>query len=473
MHYRITSALLFSLLFLYSCQKDGETNMPGGTQSGTGSGEIMDTMPTNSMMDTMVISGNEQYLNLDSDYIYDQNTLRTYELLISPENLRILDNDPAAEEYVEGILILEGDTLSPVGIRYKGSIGAYVGCLSGNDWSNPSGSKTCTKLSMKVKINWEGREEKFYGLKKLQFHSMNNDASQLRERLGYHLFRAMGAPAPRCVHARLMINGTYAGLFALVEQVDGRFTRYNYDDGKGNLYKEVWPLLSNGNPNNEAAYFGALKTNEDENPALDIISGLGTALSEANDNEIKDILETYLDIDETLAYFVVDRMIRHDDGPMHWYCNSNDCTNHNYYWYEEPQNKKIHLIAWDMDNAFDNIIRDANPVTPVADKWGETRNNCEPFRYGLFNLTQWSASCDALIGGIANNYSSEYEALRETMKEGPLSTAEISASLSAWQTQIQDATDEAHRKHNDAISTSQWQNAIDNLVNQINYARTH
>ena len=55
--------------------------------------------------------------------------------------------------------------------------------------------KTCVKLSMKVKINHTDDDLKFHGLKKLQFHAMNTDASLMRERLSYYLFREMGIPA--------------------------------------------------------------------------------------------------------------------------------------------------------------------------------------------------------------------------------------------------------------------------------------
>jgi len=97
-------------------------------------------------------SGDEQYLNQNSDYIFDQEKLHTFELDIPESALDLLNDDPAAEEYVEGSLTFEGETISPVGIRYKGSIGAFVGCVSGTDWANPSGHKTCTKLTMKIKI---------------------------------------------------------------------------------------------------------------------------------------------------------------------------------------------------------------------------------------------------------------------------------------------------------------------------------
>ena len=52
---------------------------------------------------------------------------------------------------------------------------------------------------MKVKIDWNGRKNKFYSLDKLQFHSQNNDPSQLHERLGYWFFRSMGMQPALCV----------------------------------------------------------------------------------------------------------------------------------------------------------------------------------------------------------------------------------------------------------------------------------
>ena len=64
-----------------------------------------------------------------------------------------INSDPAAENYVEGSLVFENKVINNVGVRYKGSIGAWVGCLSNDDWTNPSGYKTCPKLSMKIKIN--------------------------------------------------------------------------------------------------------------------------------------------------------------------------------------------------------------------------------------------------------------------------------------------------------------------------------
>jgi len=444
-------------VILSSCNNDGE--LGPATNPGV-------------IIPTIIPKGNERYLTLDSDYIFDQEKLHTFELVIPEVALAQINSDPVAEEYVEGMLIFRGDTISPVGIRYKGSVGAFIGCVSGSDWANPSGQKTCTKLSMKVKINWEGRQELFYKLKKLQFHSQNLDDSQMHERLGYWLFRVAGVPAPRSVHARLIINGKLSGLYALTEQIDGRFTRYSFDDGEGNLYKEVWPLRMSGVPHSDRTYINALRTNEDENPSIDIIKNFAYRISNAEFSTIQSEIEAFMDIDEIISFVVVDRMIRNDDGPFHWYCEGGGCSNHNFYWYEEPNNQRVHLIPWDLDNAFDNIIFNANPVTPIADDWGQITNNCRPFAYGTWNIRQWSAACDKLTAGWAR-YEQEYDQIKHQFVNGPFSEPQVNELIDEWALQIKEATIEAKNTNADAISVLEWEDAIKHLKSQLNYARNN
>ena len=417
----------------------------------------------------VIPDGNEDYLNVDSDFIFDQENLYDYELIIP--QLSSLDKDPAAERYVEATLIFRGDTISPVGVRYKGSIGAFAGCLTGQDWLNPSGSKICSKLSMKVKINWEDTKDKFFDLKKLQFHAMNLDDSQLRERLAYYFYREMGVPAPRSVHAKLSINGNYAGLFALVEQIDGRFADFNYEDGSGNLYKEVWPISSSGSVHSKGVYKAALKTNEEIESPVDIIKVFAEEIVQTEDSYLKDVIRKWMDVDEIISLAVVDRTIRSDDGPFHWYCGGGGgCENHNYYWYEDPTRQKIHLIPWDMDNTFDNLLPPINAVTPVKDDWDEITNNCSPFNFGSTGFLQRSAACDKLIRAWVL-FEEEYQDLSNSFRASLLSESHTNEVLGKWSAQIFEATQEADSSIPDAISMGQWQNALQNLKDELAESR--
>lgn len=411
--------------------------------------------------------GTERYLTDNAGYIFDQNQLRNYELII-PE-IATLDKDPAAEKYVEGMLIFEGDTISPIGVRYKGSIGAFAGCLSGINFLDPSGAKTCSKLSMKVKINWDDSPYRFFGLNKLQFHSMNQDDSQLRERLAYYFYREMGVPAPRSVHATLSINGRFAGLFALVEQIDGRFVKYNYENDDGNLYKEIWPSSYGNSTWTSPDYAAALKTNE-EISNVDLMLQFQNEIRLANSYDMKVLVEKWMDVREIISLAVIDRTIKADDGPFHWYCNGGACDNHNYYWYEDPVEAKMHLIPWDMDNTFENLLPPRNPVTPIKDDWGQISNNCAPFSYGDFFFTQKSAACDKLIQAWTL-YDQLYLEIEREFKEGLLAIENTDTLIDTWKSQIRDATSLADQQFNDAVSIAKWESAIEHLKNELAVAR--
>ena len=291
----------------------------------------------------------------------------------------------------------------------------------------------------------------------------------MRERLGYWLFRQMGVAAPRSVHARLLINGRYYGLYALTEQIDGRFTKHHFDDGDGNLYKECWPLNSNGQAKSSFEYRNSLKTNEEDNLNPTMIASFAQEVASSNSFNLPAILDQWLDMQKIMAYVVTDRAIKHDDGPFHWYCFDNYCESHNFYWYEETSFHKLHLIPWDLDNAFENLTSQ-NAITHIADPWAEASNNCQPFGHGALGLQQWSAACDKLTGGwtLQQNLYAQQKAL---LINGPLSTAQADVQLDRWTAQVRAATTEAAGLYSDAISVADWENNVESLKAQLVVAR--
>jgi len=211
--------------------------------------------------------GNDNSSDTDTnaDYIFDEDTIRTYEIIVNPEDLVCLDEEPVKQEYVKVTIVLKErlSRMSEFGTRELRIF--FISSRSslfrlwywrGTGWDrNSFRQKICNKLSLKVKFNTDDYpERKFFGLKKLLFHSMNNDYSLLRERLGYWIFREMGVMGPRSVHAIVKINGEVSGLYALVEEVDGRFTRTNFENGEGNLYKGIMPTDQGNNPYSEDEY---------------------------------------------------------------------------------------------------------------------------------------------------------------------------------------------------------------------------
>lgn len=412
----------------------------------------------------------------DSDYLFAQDRVHTFELSIPAEDLARIDADPTAEEYVEGRLTFEGEDLGPVGVRYKGTLGAFIGCTAQDDQLESGGEKTCTKLSMKVKVNWDEPNREVYGQRRLQFHSHNLDPSKLRERLAYWMFGEMGVETPRSTHARLIINGEYVGLFGLTEQVDGRFTRDRFEGGTGNLYKGEWPFDSSGRVQGEEDLIAALRTNEDA-PDVSQMQAFATELLAADDDVPgagrRDVLEQWLDIEEFVAYAAVDRAIRHDDGPFHWYCTENGCGTQNYYWYQGPTSGRLHIIPWDMDGAFENLGAVQNPYTLVADGWGEITADCEVFAFGELDRLQRSASCDPLFAAATDTLDAEYTAAVDELLAGPLAADTVDAKIDEWAAQIEPHIEEAARLHDDAPGVEQWREAVEELRASLDRSRSN
>ena len=119
--------------------------------------------------------------------------------------------------------------------------------------------------------------------------------------------------------------------------------------------------------------------------------------------------------------------------------------------------KKFHLIPWDLDNAFENIILDSNPVTLIKVEWGKTSANCEPFNYEPFFVNQRSAASDKLTAGQAS-FENEFNLLKTEFINGPLSFERANAKLNDWKTQFYQTTFNVSENHSDVITIPNWEN---------------
>jgi hypothetical protein len=378
----------------------------------------------------------------EAAFLWDDTQLRTFELTIASGDLATLNGSAAKEMYVPASFTANGETVNQVSVRYKGSFGAFYDC------TNPiTGAKLpqCPKLSMKVSFDEQLPDQRWHGLKKLNFHSMNDDDSLLRDRLGYAMFRETGLAAPRAVHARLLINGTFAGLFSLVEEIDGRFTDSRFTAaGDGNLYKEVWPKWTDA-----SVYQPALRTNRGEpDTSVDRVVRFAQGLeAAADDAAVIALSNEWMDPVYLMNYIAVDRTILNDDGIFHWYCNlpSNifvgynpgACSNHNYFWYEEDRSDRLWLVAWDVTLA----LKGETSVTRIVDEWNVPTTACTPKTAGG-GWQQIPPSCDKLVKAWGTQ-SDAYKAAIKRFLDGPFAAANVDAKLAAWQTQIMPVVTEA------------------------------
>ncbi|MET0388737.1 MAG: CotH kinase family protein [Polyangiales bacterium] len=387
--------------------------------------------------------------------LFDQSRLLTYNLQIAEADLAMLDANPGAEEYVQAMLELDGQVYGPIGVRYKGGYSGFQ-----PPCANGVGSPRVGKCSIKLAFDEYDKEARFFGLRKLNLHTMNTDPSLMHDRLGYTLFREFGVAAPRAMHARVFINGEPAGLFIAVEQVDGRFSRARFADGEGNTYKEIWPLYYD-----PAVYVSSLETNKAEAQVQNMLAFTNAVQSGSSAD-----VERFVDREYMLRFSAVDRVIMNDDGVFHFWCSEvasgnspTDLGNHNYYWYEEPASSRFWLIPWDLDITF-TFQLDAHIILP----WHQS-GECKCMQQGAGY--QVPAACDPLVKRFIE-WKPEYERLVDEFLVGPFAQTAVDAKLDAWSAQVADSVTEFVATPN-APAVATWRSALDKLKQDIVGARAN
>ena len=409
--------------------------------------------------------------------------IRVLDLDLDPVALAVLDAAPAAEQYVPAQLRVDGTVIGPVGLRYKGSFGAFIGCVSSSTPENPfdlSGSKTCPKLSFKVSINEIVENQTLFGMRKLLLHALHTDASMLRERLGYRLFREAGVPASRTSYVRVRVNGELEGVFLAVEDVDGRFTRSHFGDGEGNLYKDVWPSYRPGVtlPVDAARALAALETNEDENPDVSRLVRFADGLAAAGEAEDGDARAAHvaagMSVEHVAAYLAVDRAIRNDDGPLHFYAPAGPGSSHNVYVYEEARADRWWLVPWDLDRAFavdTDWAGDGDNFSRLAPAWDDTEGDCAKRTANAGAWPQVPCACDPLVAAFACGWRDRVAAHSAALWAGPLSEASLTAWLDAEVERLAPLVRAQHDADERNPTEAAWRAGVDDLRARLAWLR--
>jgi hypothetical protein len=372
------------------------------------------------------------------NYIFAQDAVRHYEIEVDPDAWAHLKETAYLEEYIPGQLKFQ-DQVYPIALRFKGFRGSLYSCFRFDEQGNVT-ERVCDKMPLKVAFDEYDDDARFYELKKLNFHVMRNDPSRMRDRLSYAVFRASGVPAPRSVHATLSVNGEATDLYALVEQIDGRFSRNAYaEGGEGNIYKERWPTLSA----DDEYYVSGLEANKDE-AAVGAMKSFAVDLAAATDETIESVLRAHTNFDQLMRYLAIDRAINHWDGPLAFRCRHPEdvppmppevleaqtpalgwevCQNKNYYWYEESNSGLLWIVPWDMDLAW-------NSFGQFPD-WNTPPDVCEIQQQGR------PPRCDKLINWLATVLRPHYQrAGQELLQSGVLQAATLRSWLEGWYSQV-------------------------------------
>ncbi len=226
------------------------------------------------------------------------------------------------------------DTLTNVGFRLRGNT-----------------SRAAPKKSFKISFNTFTEDQKWNGLSKMNLNGEHNDPSVLRSRLSWECLRDAGVPVSRTQHINLYINGSFYGVYANIEHIDGEWLDERFEHAHGNLWKCTYPASLNFISNNPDAYkftpswsnqrVYELKTNE----LADDYTALAEFIDALNNTSLDDLpcaLERVFDVDAYLKVAAGEILLGHWDN---YIGNRN-----NFYLYQRATDHRLMYIPYDMDN---------------------------------------------------------------------------------------------------------------------------
>ena len=249
--------------------------------------------------------------------------------------------------YVHADARVDGQSLSDIGLRYKGS-GSYLA------------SSRNAKRSFKIEFDRYTTKQAFHGVSKLNLNNGVMDATKAREALAYSVFRSAGVPACRTAFAEVTLTvpgkfeNEYLGVYTIVEQVDKSFLKSHFKNSKGLLLK---PEGIRGIPflgDDPAAYAKPFNVKSSDDPSgIQRLIALTKLINKSDDTQFRVEIGNYLDVESFSRFLAANVVLASLDGFLG--------MGHNYYLYLSPDTNKFTFIPWDLDLAFGGFFLFGQP----------------------------------------------------------------------------------------------------------------
>lgn len=424
--------------------------------------------------------------------VFGDSVVRAYRLTISENDMATLldygnlvpDKYTVNAVFVPARFECEGRVLDSIAVRFRGDQ-SLTDCVSNGSRrkgvSYPQfgfgSGDICAKFSMKFDFNRYNADNRFYGLKALNFRSMSADPTKMREMLGYSVYDDMDIPVPRSGWARLYVNDSLWGVYGLAEEIDGRFTKAHFPEtGDGNLYKDVWPATHFSD--NEIR--DALETNNDpeDNPDVSDFKEFRDIVvaGETTEENFLEKIGGVVDVAHLLRYIIADRAIMNFDGIVAAYSGGD--LRHNYCWYHDEESGLFRLIPWDLDKVF--IYPEPNFWTnnqPVGDNlvpnWNVVNSDytdiiCvfDPAHWGSYKTSPIDK--DKFLRFFRNTTWNDFRSLCSVFLDAVFTEERLNERIDKWRSLLAGPVGE-----DKTIDSSEWVVMVDSLSRTIPLFRTN
>jgi spore coat protein CotH len=276
----------------------------------------------------------------------------------APMNVPVVDKAQYTEEYGLPVIHLQtdpglnDDTYTPATVVYRGH--TYTAEAQGRGQVSagyPKRSYTL-KFSKTDKFDEPEAAGGFHKKRKIVLYASFDDNSYLRQRLGFELWNLLD---PRHIQVKsysavLFMNGSYHGLYTVLDHVDGYLMEdFGYDQ-QGNLYKA----------RTHNANFRAMADPTEPNPTkTSLHDGYTKEEGDANGYADLDALITWVESSSASDFAQqIDQVMARYEYEDWWlwvsFIDGKDTSNKNSYHYHDPllAGSVWHMVPWDLNESF-------------------------------------------------------------------------------------------------------------------------
>lgn len=359
---------------------------------------------------------------------------QTSDDFFNPDGLQRIDLWLNSRDWDKLKAAFQENTYYPADVTWNGQTVRNVGIRS-----RGLGSRSVAKPGLRVDFDRYATAQTFLGLKSFVLDNLSQDPSGIKETVAMRFFARMGIPTPRETHTRLYVNGTYAGLYGLVESVDktmmgrvfgsigdnvqndGFLFEYNYVLGS------EWRFEYEGSSLSRYKQRFDIKTNENKSDStiwgpIEELVRLVNATASAS---FEQTVGSTLDLAAFVRYIAVQNFVAQDDG-FNGYAGMN-----NFYLYRLEDSTRHVFIAWDEDNAF------LSPEFNIATRLNDNVLSRKTLQLPAFNAQYLSVLLEAAgsaSGWLQQEMQRQFTMIAEAMQADtvkPYSNADHAAARDA------------------------------------------
>jgi spore coat protein CotH len=270
-----------------------------------------------------------------ADDLFNESVMQTLEITIPSRDWDTLRVNFTSNDFYPADVAWNGVRVRNVGIRSRGL-----------------GSRSGVKPGLEVNFTHYSSRGQFLGLHSLVLDNLTTHPSMIRERVAFALYRRLGIPAPREVHANLYVNGDYAGVYVIVEPVDTVFLQRWLSENSGALYEYHWltPYFATFLGENLDLYVPLFEPRTQQTRSTfdlyDPIRELFRTINTASADSFRDAVGARLDFESTLRLIAAEAFMAEWDGIL-GYAGLN-----NFYLYRPATSGPARILPWDADHTF-------------------------------------------------------------------------------------------------------------------------